>query len=750
MINLCRRNSCYMTRIQTLLFCSALLFLLCVSQSTLAQEWRSHTSLRQIVDVTATEDAIWAATSGGVFRYGVDSGEISRFTTTEGLFGLNMRAIAYDPVNRSIWVGYQDGVLDRINIDNGVVRPFLDIQRASQFPMRDIRNMRVTGDTLIVATGFGLVLFDLTLGEVQETYVSFGGGQSGSGVNDFTITSAPDGIRRLWVATSGRVASAPMDLPNLQDPSVWTAEIVGSNSLEITSIAGFNNEIYAGTANGLYVREGENNYRLMDVTDRQVDVLFPLQDILLGVETSRFITVQSPDAARVVGSAGFRTMQQVVVGPDGNLWVGDNTEGLVAFNPINAGTTSGSTARDAFFPSGPFDGQFSVLTFDDDGNLWLGGIPGSGRGFYKLDTEGNWTNYTSRFVSELVGRPTSFGTVHADVQGNIWVGSEGGSLLQLDANEIFSFYDENNSTLRETFGANGSGFTRVRGIASEQDGTLWVANTGAPQALHARLLDGSWTGFSAVGGTGLTYGKIFVDSFDQKWIVTIPTNNLQRNEGLIVLDTGSSLVDLSDDAFRYFSDSGSNGTGLPGTAVSAIAEDKSGRIWLATDEGLAYFINTGIVAQDAGSVAIWPLRAEREPGEGQYLFFGLKINDVTVDPANNLWVATDAGAWYVEEIAGGFRDVLNFTTENSPLLSDVVLSIAVNEMTGEVYFSTDLGLISYQGDAISPANQAQDLFVYPNPVRISETGDPQIFIEGLLDETDVSILTPAGTLVTQY
>ncbi len=144
---------------------------------------------------------------------------------------------------------------------------------------------------------------------------------------------------------------------------------------------------------------------------------------------------------------------------------------------------------------------------------------------------------------------------------------------------------------------------------------------------------------------------------------------------------------------------------------------------------------------------IWPLRASRAPGESQFLFFGLKINDVTVDPANNLWVATDAGVWYVEEADLGFQDVLHYTSDNSPLLSDVVLSIAVNERTGEVYFSTDLGLISLQGDATTAVAKKQDLFVYPNPVRIEGTADPEFFIEGLLEETDVSILTPAGSLV---
>ncbi|MFK7847882.1 MAG: two-component regulator propeller domain-containing protein [Rhodothermales bacterium] len=718
-------------------------------QPAAAQDWESHTSLRQVVDLTASEDAIWTATSGGVFKYSVATGDISRFTTTEGLFGLDIRAIEYDPVNRSVWVGYQDGVLDRIDVDNLVVRPFLDIQRASQFPMRDIRNMRVTGDTLIVATGFGVVLFDVTAGEVLETYVGFGTSQSSNPVSDIAISSAPDGIRRLWVATTGKVASAPLTLSNLQDPAAWTVEEIGAGTLSVTSIAGFGNTIYAGTESGLFVRESNGTFRLMDVTDGQVNVLFQQSNLLLGIESSRFLAIESPDVARIVGTVGLRDLKNVVTGPDGKLWVGDNTEGLSSFEPVTAGASSLIFAKESFFPSGPFDGQFTQLTFDNDNNLWLGGIPGSERGFYKLDTEGNWTNYIKRFFPDLVGKPTSFRTVHADTQGNFWVGSEGGGLAQVNAEDEITFYGENNSTLGEAIAAPGTGFTIVRGIASEPDGTLWVSNTGAARPLHARLLDGSWTSFGSVGGTAITYEGIFVDSFRQKWIVTVGSNNLQRREGLLVLSTGSSLEDVSDDNFRYFSESGSNGQGLPGTVINGIAEDNSGRVWLATDEGLAYFVNTGIIAQDPNAIPIWPLRASRQAGESQFLFFGLKINDVTVDPADNLWVATDVGVYYVTEADLGFEDITHFTTENSPLLSDVVLSVAVNEVTGEVFFSTDLGLISLQGDATSPATSKQDLFIYPNPVRVTETGNPEVFIEGLLDETDISILTPTGSLVTK-
>ena len=715
-----------------------------------SQVWTTHTSLRAVVDLTASEDAVWAATQGGVFRYGVDAGEISRFTTTEGLYGLSLRAIQYDAVNRAIWVGYQDGVLDRIDVETGAIRSFLDIKRATQFTARDIRKLAVTNDTLVVGAGFGIVLFDTRRGEVLETFSRFGDSAADVRLEDFAITTAPDGVRRLWIVTEELVAYAPLANANLQDPSVWQTETVGAGTAILKSIAGFDGRLYIGTEDGLFIRDDANLYRLLDDTEGETHSLFLQNDVLIGIQPSRFLVVEGGDVVHGAASGGFQGLAALTQGPSGDLWIGDGGEGLSAVAPFTASTFAPTFTRERFFPDGPFDGQFTSLSFDQDGNLWLGGIPGTDRGFYKLDTEGEWTSYIKRFFPEMVGRPTSFQVIHNDTQQQFWAGSNGGGLAQVTQNGELTFFDETNSTLREASILPGSGFVIVRGVSSEPDGSLWVTNTGATRPLHVRLLDGSWTDFPSVAGTANTYDHIYVDSFGQKWIVAVSSNNFQNRVGLLVLDSGASVSDVTDDASRFFSETGSNGQGLPSVVINSITEDKSGRVWLGTDEGLAYFVNTGIVAADENATAIWPLRSNRQAGESQFLFFGLKVNHVTVDPANNLWVATDAGAWYVEEQDLGFQDVLHLTAENSPLLSNIVLSIAVDERTGAVYFSTDLGLISLEGDAVAPAADKKDLFVYPNPVRIEGDADPEITIEGLLDETDVRILTPAGSLVAQF
>ena len=91
----------------------------------------------------------------------------------------------------------------------------------------------------------------------------------------------------------------------------------------------------------------------------------------------------------------------------------------------------------------------------------------------------------------------------------------------------------------------------------------------------------------------------------------------------------------------------------------------------------------------------------------------------------------------------------HFTTDNSPLLSNTILSIAIDETTGMVYIGTDKGLCSYQSEA-GPTNEemtTDNVWAYPNPVTPDYSG--VITVTGLSLNTDVKILSAAGTLVKQ-
>ena len=95
--------------------------------------------------------------------------------------------------------------------------------------------------------------------------------------------------------------------------------------------------------------------------------------------------------------------------------------------------------------------------------------------------------------------------------------------------------------------------------------------------------------------------------------------------------------------------------------------------------------------------------------------------------------------------ANGQETLLQFDTTNSPLPANDIQDISIDSETGEVYFATSLGLVSYSGFAVAPAETLEAARVFPNPVRPQFTG--QITVDGLTERANVKITDLNGNLV---
>lgn len=64
----------------------------------------------------------------------------------------------------------------------------------------------------------------------------------------------------------------------------------------------------------------------------------------------------------------------------------------------------------------------------------------------------------------------------------------------------------------------------------------------------------------------------------------------------------------------------------------------------------------------------------------------MDVYDIKVDAANRKWFATNSGVFLIS--SDNNEQVYNFTKDNSPLPSNTVKSIALDETSGTVYFGT--------------------------------------------------------------
>lgn len=121
---------------------------------------------------------------------------------------------------------------------------------------------------------------------------------------------------------------------------------------------------------------------------------------------------------------------------------------------------------------------------------------------------------------------------------------------------------------------------------------------------------------------------------------------------------------------------------------------------------------------------------------------------MAIDGGGRKWFGTaDNGVYLIS--ADNNTQLQHFTNQNSPLLSNTLESIAINNTTGEVFFGTENGLCSYLSDAIAPADEMTEdnVYAYPNPVTPDYNG--LITVVGLTYDADVKILSSNGALIAE-
>ncbi|MFZ1806810.1 MAG: two-component regulator propeller domain-containing protein, partial [Cyclobacteriaceae bacterium] len=314
----------------------------------------------------------------------------------------------------------------------------------------------------------------------------------------------------------------------------------------------------------------------------------------------------------------------------------------------------------------------------------------------KTDITDQGINANATFISSL-----SFGLERITSEGSV-------------------IFDESNSPLQKTQPINK---LLIPAIEISSDG-VWVANYGVSPSLH--LFSSSWESFSISQPLAQFPIDVLVDRTGLVWMVIDPL----KGGGIIVFDK-------NENRSVYLSSLAGKG-GLPSTAVRSIANDRNGQVWIGTDMGVVFFSNPG----NAFGTNV---DASRPIFENRFLLRDEKVTAIAIDGGNRKWLGTDNGVWLFDST--GEELIYNFTIENSPLLSNRIVSIAIDPNNGEVFFGTDKGMSSFRGAATLSTNQFVSVRIFPNPVTADFIG--QVAIDGLYTDANVKITDISGRLIWQ-
>lgn len=331
---------------------------------------------------------------------------------------------------------------------------------------------------------------------------------------------------------------------------------------------------------------------------------------------------------------------------------------------------------------------------------------------------------------------------------HIYVGCQSG-LYEFNNLKFTKLWNDTNSPLSvaATVPDGNKDYTITTAMKFDVNGHLWVFNSISPSTSILELSNGSeWTSHhhQELMTSNISPARSFeqmtgpiIDSRNLMWF----TNAFYRSPSLICYQMSTDQTKVIKDLINE------DGTTINTYDVSCVAEDMDHNIWIGTDQG-PLMLSPNQITED--NPVFIQVKVPRNDGTNyaDYLLSGVNITCLVVDRANRKWFGTaDNGIYLID--SDNITQLQHFTADNSPLLSNNVNSMTLDDATGEMFIATNMGLCSYTSHFAdnSQGMTKDNVWAYPNPVRPGYTGP--ITITGIKNGATVKIVTSSGSLVNE-
>ena len=696
-------------------------------------DWVLYPSYHNATYCQTAGDKVYVLASGALYSYNTSDEEVRVYDKINTLSDIDITHIEYCKDIKALVVVYSNANID-ILFDDEEVYNITDFKNKS-LPDKKINGVDIQGTTAYISTVFGVVELDLEEYEFTNTYTT--------GLNTY-CTYLFNGT--LFCGTETGMYSCATD-NNLLDKNNW----VKKNNYFTKAICELDGMLYCYLDEyGIYSYNASNNI-LKDVVynhGEKYNAMYSNGKEIIASAKKKTTIITSPTDVTV-----YKNSNSNFILKDGNhFWDCKGYNGIVKCIAKDGEIIVNSTS---VTPDSPVRNYCEYMKFASDDKLLVAGgnlnyfdITFYDGTLMEYDYSGNrWNNLPEDTIKQATGIPyLNLCAIDEDPAkpGHYFAGSFGYGLYEFRNGKFVKHYSTHNSPLESVIPTN-TRFVRIPSVKFDKEGNLWCVNTGTKNIVKVLKNDGTWCELYYKPIEKLaTMVEPVMDSRGWLWL-----KSLQGEAGIFCAKMNGTPLDSSDDESKAWLNKFVNQDGISYDIyqVFALAEDREGQMWVGTNTGLFVidnpktFFNNGVFKQ---------IKVPRNDGTGlaDYLLSGTYIKSIQVDGANRKWIGTNDDGIYLIS-ADGLETIHHFTTENSPLPSNSIVSIAINDRSGEVFIGTDKGIASYMSDATRPEEKLDEnnIYAYPNPVKADYSGN--IAIVGLTHDCNVKIVDTAGYLINE-
>jgi ligand-binding sensor domain-containing protein len=646
--------------------------------------WRAHFSNTSIQQIIKG-DQLYVAAENQIIAINANQ-ELAYLNATNGLHSIGIHKIGWNPLEQQLIIAYKNGRVDIVQDDQ--VTLIDDIELTNLFSNKTINDLLILNNKAYLSCSFGIVVIDLIKKEIKETIYPNNARQV------IPVLQTVHFNNKTYALTEQDVWST-----NLDQNIGWEKEnLHGITGLQKMFI--FKNQLYFATKQVVYAFLSKdpvfqiNSGSIQAITADQEQVYAVTEEGKKGM----LIQLNSNKVNTLLLDSTILERPISLLKEGNTIWIADLNKGLYQKNEQSKWVALG----------GPLSTVVSRHAVTNNQLLISYGENKKGISSFN---ENGWTNYGQLQNLTL----SNIGPLAIDRKDQSWWLGMGVQLIN---------YNPSQNTTTATIPHPNAGV--IQSIQQNIDGNIYILKEGL--GLLAKEAT-QWNTYAIPTNYSNKHLKqLIVGANGLSWITST------AQQGILLFQKQNNQT------FWKQLNTGKGSGNLPSMDVSAIAEDKDGSIWVGTNNGIALF-QCGNINEACDAY----LPIVQSNGFNGYLFQKETINSICIDGGNRKWIGTNNGAWLISK--DGTEVIQNFTTENSPLPSNKVLSITVEPSNGDVFFFTASEIVSYRGQATEAALTQARINIYPNPVAPDYNGP--ILIKNLVNNALVKITDLNGQLITQ-